>query len=145
MMTHVITSFVVSMLLFGCLADAQTNEPWTSKQLMPPELLAKKIENDQAKDILILSIGDDPIIKGSIDIGAAKEQQNIQKLKEYLKKVPKDKQIVIYCGCCPFSRCPNVRPAFRTITEMGFKNLFLLNLQKSIRADWINKNYPVQD
>ncbi len=40
-----------------------------------------------------------------------KDEKNLQKLKDSLSKVPRDANIVIYCGCCPFEHCPNVRPA----------------------------------
>ena len=53
--------------------------------------------------------------------------------------------IVIYCGCCPFEHCPNIRPAFNLLNEMGFTNQKLLSLQKNIKADCIDKGYPVSD
>jgi hypothetical protein len=53
--------------------------------------------------------------------------------------------VVIYCGCCPFAKCPNVRPAFSTLLGMGFKNPRLLNLSHNLKADWIDKGYPLED
>jgi hypothetical protein len=50
--------------------------------------------------------------------------------------------VIIYCGCCPFDKCPNIRPAFAALKEMGFKNARLLDLPKNIKADWLDKNYP---
>jgi hypothetical protein len=34
--------------------------------------------------------------------------------------------VVIYCGCCPLDKCPNVRPAFTLLKTMGFTNLHVL-------------------
>ncbi|MCO5234735.1 MAG: hypothetical protein M9933_00590 [Chitinophagaceae bacterium] len=95
--------------------------------------------------MLILTVGPDAVIKGSVDIGPAGEKENVDKLRKYLKDVPKDKEVVIYCGCCPFSRCPNVRPAFRVLNQMGFKNARLLDIPKNIKADWLDKGYPAID
>jgi thiosulfate/3-mercaptopyruvate sulfurtransferase len=51
--------------------------------------------------------------------------------------------VVIYCGCCPFSRCPNVRPAFELLKEMKFTMPRLLNLPHSLNDDWVSKGYPM--
>ncbi|RTL52048.1 MAG: rhodanese-like domain-containing protein [Sphingobacteriales bacterium] len=136
----------VAMLTFSNWASAQQKqEPWAKSQLMETATLASRITNNKTKDLLILSVGPDAIIKGSVDIGPANNQENIKKLNSYLKNVSKDKKIVIYCGCCPFDKCPNIRPAFNTLKEMGFKNAKLLNLPKNIKADWLDKDYPTND
>lgn len=122
-----------------------SNEPWSPGQLMPAADLASAIRNNKTKDMLILTVGPDAVIKGSVDIGPAGEKENVDKLRKYLKDVPKDKEVVIYCGCCPFSRCPNVRPAFRVLNQMGFKNARLLDIPKNIKADWLDKGYPATD
>lgn len=133
------------LLLSGNIACGQSKEPWTQEQLLPTAKLAERINNNQTDNLLVLNIGPDAVIKGSVDIGPAQEKESISKLKAYLKDVKKDKEVVIYCGCCPFSRCPNIRPAFRTLTEMGFKNARLLDIPQNIRVDWINKKYPLAD
>ena len=49
-------------------------------------------------------------------------------LKEAVEKLPRDREIVIYCGCCPWDKCPNMQPAFAALREMGFtkaKALFI--------------------
>lgn len=136
-----ISIFLVSNLLF-----AQSNkEPWSNDQLLDPAILAQKINQKKVGNMLIVSIGPDAVIKGSIEIGPGGETKNINKLKAYLKNVSKDKEVVIYCGCCPFERCPNVRPAFKTLKEMGFKNAKLLNLSNNIKTNWIDKGYPMNN
>ncbi|MBX2932485.1 MAG: rhodanese-like domain-containing protein [Chitinophagaceae bacterium] len=137
---------IFSLLIMSNVLLAQTKqEPWNSQQLLDPAILAKKINQNQTKNMLIYCIGPDAIIKGSINIGAGENAANIKKLKEQLKNVSKDKEVVIYCGCCPFDRCPNVRPAFKALKEMGFKNAKLLNLSNNIKTNWIDKNYPMND
>ena len=119
------------------------DEPWTAKQLLAPVDLARIINDPKAKQPIILSIGPGAIIKGSIDIGPVIEKENLDKLGRELKTLPKDADIVIYCGCCPFEHCPNIRPAFLLLNQMKFTNHKLLNLEHNIKIDWINKNYPV--
>ncbi|GGC39834.1 hypothetical protein GCM10011386_34890 [Parapedobacter defluvii] len=144
-MRYFILLFAAMLMLCSEMRAQQQQEPWNSNQLMEPENLANRINKNQTANLLILTIGPDALIKGSVDMGPAQEAENIDKMKGYLKKVPKDKEVVIYCGCCPFDRCPNVRPAFNLLKEMGFKNAKLLNLRKNIKVDWLDKDYPINE
>ncbi len=134
----------ILLILLVVLVNSCTNaqEPWKSSQLMEPSALATRITENKAP--LIVCIGPTAIIPNSVFIGMASEEDNLGKLRTFLKGVPKDKEIVIYCGCCPFEHCPNVRPAFRLLNSLGFKNHKLLNLSNNIRTDWINKGYPIK-
>lgn len=123
--------------------EAKGQFPWTDKQLMNPAELAQKITENKIDPNLILSIGFDNIIKGSRDMGPAKDAVYLDNLKRALDELPKDSPVVIYCGCCPFNVCPNVIPAYNMMASMGFKNGKLLNLETSIKADWLDFGYPV--
>jgi hypothetical protein len=142
-MRHSIFLFSVMLICCNAVSAQQTKELWTSNQLLEPATLASSITKGETKNLLILSVGPDATIKGSVEMSPAHEPANLKKLESYLKNVAKDKEVVIYCGCCPFERCPNIRPAFKLLKEMGFKNAKLLNLQKNIKADWLDKNYPI--
>lgn len=121
---------------------AQNPENWTSKQLMEPAELAVLL--DSAKDLpLIISVGPGAIIPHSADIGMVKEKENLEKLKSELSGRSPQTPVIIYCGCCPFDHCPNVRPAIALLKEMQFTNYKLLNLPHNIKADWIDKGYPI--
>lgn len=139
--------FLAILLIVGIsvksIGQTANTEPWIEKQLMPPAELAKVINDKNAHQPTVFSIGPGAIVKGSIDIGPAKEKENLAKLKSALSKLSKDADIVIYCGCCPFAHCPNIRPAFELLNEMKFTNQKLLSLQTNIKTDWINKGYPV--
>src|SRR5690606_442068 len=125
-------------------------EPWTEQQLMEPSELAAIIESGDQQPPYIISVSPENAhglrpgkgIKGAVDFGAADEPENLEKLKASLEALPKDSEIVLYCGCCPFNVCPNIRPAFSLLNEMEFTNHKLLNLKKNIRVDWMNKGYP---
>ncbi len=79
---------------------------------MPPSELAKIINDGNKPATYIFSVGPAGLINNSIDIGEGKNKNNLAKLKSAVSNLPKDANIVIYCGCCPFADCPNIRPTF---------------------------------
>lgn len=137
-----ITALLIAGLYVSSFAQSANTEPWKENQLIPPAELAKVINDKNARQPIVFSIGPSAIVRGSIGIGAAKEKDNLKNLKQQLSKLPKDTAIVIYCGCCPFKDCPNIRPAFQLLNKMKFTNHKLLNLPKNIKVDWIDKGYP---
>jgi thiosulfate/3-mercaptopyruvate sulfurtransferase len=42
--------------------------------------------------------------------GPGREASGLELLKAAVEKLPRDREIVIYC-CFPWDRCPNVKPA----------------------------------
>jgi thiosulfate/3-mercaptopyruvate sulfurtransferase len=118
-------------------------EPWSASQLLAPSDLAAVMNNPKLKKPIIICVGPGALIKGSLDMGAAHEQANLEKLRKQLSLLSKDADIVIYCGCCPFEHCPNIRPAFILLNEMKFTNARLLNLEHNIKTDWVAKGFPV--
>lgn len=128
---------------FQWLPVQSDKEPWTPQQLMNPADLAKILNDPQSPQPVVINIGPQAIIKNSIDIGPAHKKDNLKKLRNQLDKLPREANIVIYCGCCPFDRCPNIRPAFSLLNEMQFKNQKLLNIPHNIKVDWIDRGFPV--
>ena len=139
----------VALFTFQNVSFAQ--EPWSENQLIEPMELAEAINDESITPPLIISVSPEGSnglrpgkgIKGSVEYGAAAELYNLNKLKASLENLPKDTEIVLYCGCCPFNVCPNIRPAFSLLNEMEFTNHKLLNIKKNIRVDWMNKGYPM--
>ena len=135
-----------ALLLFvfipiATIATAQKPVNWTKEQLLEPAVLAQAITNAK-NPYTIISIGPGALIPGSIDVGATDNPATLHKLKSELSKIKKDKPVVVYCGCCPFAYCPNVRPAIEMLKQQNFTNYKLLNLPRSIKADWLDKGYP---
>ena len=123
-------------------SHAQNPVNWNEKQLLEPADLAKAIA--AGKDIpAIISVGPGATIPNSIHVGMVNTKEGIDKLKIQLQGVDRDKKVVVYCGCCPFEHCPNVRPAIDVLKDLKFTNFFLLNLPHNIKKDWIDKGYPV--
>jgi len=141
--TIILLLIIFAFYITGCGKSDTGSEPWTQEQLMDPAVLAQMLNDPNAKVPVILDIGSFGGIKNSIRIGAAREKANIEKLRQFLSNQPKDADIVIYCGCCPFADCPNIRPAFNVLKEMGFTNAKLLNLPRNLKTDWSDKGYPM--
>lgn len=125
--------------------EKESAEPWNENQLMEPADLAAIIQDENATKPVIFSIGPGGELKGSIDIGPAEDPENLVKLKAELDKLDKNTEVVIFCGCCPFRNCPNIRPAFTLLNEMQFTNPKLLNLAQNFKTDWIDKGYPMNE
>ncbi len=136
----------IAFIALACQAfsSQQGSDPWTKEQLMPPAELARMIKDGTAKNVHLFNIGPSGDIKGSEDIGEGRDPASIAKLKGRLSELPKDAQVVVYCGCCPFKNCPNVRPAMSLLNEMQFTNGKLLDLSENLKTDWIDKGYPMQ-
>ncbi|TKK66910.1 rhodanese-like domain-containing protein [Ilyomonas limi] len=133
---------VIAVLFFVDNSYAQNPVNWTSNQLVEPSALADTI--NAKKDLpVIISVGPGAVIPNSIHAGMASETAGLNRLKTQLKDLPKDRKIIIYCGCCPFEHCPNVRPAINVLKAMNFTNYYLLNLPDNIKKDWIDKGYPI--
>lgn len=132
-----------AFIILGCNpCSAQKPVNWTEDQLIQPAALAQTLQTNINLPVII-SVGPGAIIPHSIDIGMVNDEKNLEKFKQEISKFPKDTNIVIYCGCCPFERCPNVRPAIDELKKMKFTNYHLLNLPQNIKTDWISKGYPV--
>jgi hypothetical protein len=139
-------SFFLLVMFFGVgFISAQTStKPWTDDQLIEPEALANILRNPKVQQPLIYNIGPMENIKGAINIGSTKDKSNLDKLRQALSAVPKDKTVIIYCGCCPIRVCPNIRPAFELLKEMKFIKPKLLNLEHNLKTNWIDPGFPMQ-
>lgn len=93
---------------------------------------------------MILNVGPSPQIKGAKYIGNAEDPANKERLRAAVKNFPKNKDIVIYCGCCKLEDCWNIAEANKVLTSMGFTNFKILNMPDDFTVDWHEKGYPVE-
>jgi hypothetical protein len=82
-------------------------------------------------------------IPGSDYIGPVGKPDGIATLRTRVASLRKDMPIVIYCGCCPWDHCPNIRPAFTELKKEGFSKVRVLYLATSFGVDWKDKGLPV--
>jgi len=121
---------------------AEIGYPWKNSELLEPAALADILESGNEK-ITILNIGVVEDLPGAVHIGAVSNQQNMERLQQTLKGLPKDQPLVIYCGCCPFTKCPNIQPAYQELKKEGFTQIKVLDLPVNLKTNWISKDYPL--
>jgi hypothetical protein len=83
-------------------------------------------------------------ISGAVYHGPASTPEGLEDLKKWARAVPRGQRIVLYCGCCPMDRCPNIRPAFEALKQMGFTRLQILSIPQDFERDWVDKGFPVE-
>ncbi|HTM17782.1 MAG TPA: rhodanese-like domain-containing protein [Terracidiphilus sp.] len=76
--------------------------------------------------------------------GPTSQPSGLILLKKLAAPLKKDQPIVIYCGCCPWGRCPNIGPAYKQLRDLGFTNVKALYLANNFGDDWVGKGYPVE-
>jgi hypothetical protein len=118
-----------------------------SAQLINPEDLVKILQSSTGEKPLVLNVGPHLLymqahIPGAEYIGAGSDSQGIESLRRRVKPLPRKTFIVLYCGCCPWSHCPNVQPAYNELHKEGFTNVKVLYIPNNLGADWVYKGYP---
>jgi thiosulfate/3-mercaptopyruvate sulfurtransferase len=119
-----------------------------SADLIQPAQLAATLRNPGLPKPLILQVGfrtlyDQAHITGAEYVGAAGEQEGLRQLRARVSALPKDTAIVIYCGCCPWSHCPNMAAAYDLLHALGFTAVKALYIADNFGSDWVDKGYPV--
>ena len=114
-----------------------------------PDVLNTLLANPHHAPVLILQVGSHMLyaqahIPGSEYIGPGSQGAGLDLLTQRVTNLPKNHMIVLYCGCCPWDRCPNIAPAFNRLHELGFKNVKVLYLAHNFGADWVEKGYRVE-
>ena len=54
------------------------------------------------------------------------------------------KTVVLYCGCCPWDKCPNVHSAYDALKKMGLSQLKVLYINQDLARDWVEKGLPTE-
>jgi thiosulfate/3-mercaptopyruvate sulfurtransferase len=117
-------------------------------QVIQTEALVPLLKTKGPNQPFLIHVGshilfDEGHIPGSIYAGPGSQPAGLQLLQSAVAKLPKTRPIVLYCGCCPWNRCPNLAPAYQQLHSMGFTDVKVLYLANNFGADWAAKGYPV--
>jgi thiosulfate/3-mercaptopyruvate sulfurtransferase len=117
-------------------------------RLIQPEELVKMIQAPGKDKPLMIQVGSHVLfsqahIPGSEYIGPASSEAGMQQLRKRVDPLLRTKFIVLYCGCCPWDHCPNVKPAGDALHAMGFTNVKVLYISDNFGTNWVDKGYPV--
>ncbi len=133
----------------GGAAARTAADPWNASQMIEPQRLAQTLSGAQGHGPVVLYVG--PIVlyrSGHVPdarrIGPAGQVAGMQLLMKELEGIPRDTEIVLYCGCCPWEDCPNIHPAFVAAQKMGFGKVKVLHIAHNFKLDWLDKGFPAQ-
>ena len=144
---------IAAMLAIACLMTMVSptsihadSDPWTKAQTVQPADLAKELGNSKTAPTVVFvgfrrlySAGH---IKGAQYHGTGGSEEGLKELTAWAAGLPRSTNLVIYCGCCPLERCPNIRPAFKALERLGFTNLRVLLIPQDFATDWAGKGFP---
>jgi thiosulfate/3-mercaptopyruvate sulfurtransferase len=141
----------VLLVLFGVSSALRLSaaDSTNLKTLTPEELLrVLNTKSGKAPTPLLFQVGSHMLyvqahIPGSEYIGQGNTPDGLQRLANRVSKLPKKTAIILYCGCCPWSHCPNVNPAYEALEKLGFTNVKVLYMANNFGVDWVYKGYPV--
>jgi len=117
--------------------------------VMQPKLLNDLLQKPSHQPLLILQVGSHLLfaeahIPGSEYAGPGSQPAGLELLRKRVASEPKNRLIVLYCGCCPWDRCPNMGPAYRQLRDLGFTNVKAVYMASNFGDDWVAKGYPVK-
>src|SRR5947209_4828695 len=141
-------SVALALFIAAVLASAQASSSSNADlPRMQPDELAKAIQSASGQKPVILYVGPAILynqghVRGAELIGPAARPEGVEKLKARAASLSHDRQVVIYCGCCPWDHCPNVKPAYQELQKMGFTDIHVPYLPTSFGTDWTDKGYP---
>jgi thiosulfate/3-mercaptopyruvate sulfurtransferase len=140
---------ILLLLAALTLAQTQTADPWTAADVMQPKDLAGRLAAHDKTPIIYVGFPvlyrGGPHIAGALLAGPCSKPAGLEDLKKAVANLPHDSELVIYCGCCPFVKCPNIRPAYRALHELGFTKIRVVVIDTNLHTDWVEKGYPVSN
>lgn len=119
-------------------------DPWTTAQTVEPAALVEELSSNNKPTVACVAphfLYQGGHIPGASFHGPASTPQGLDDLKKWASTIPKSTNLVVYCGCCPLTHCPNLRPAFEALHAMGFSHLRVLLLPTNFYTDWAAKGY----
>jgi thiosulfate/3-mercaptopyruvate sulfurtransferase len=142
-----LTLGLASFVLISAAAAFQATSISTPRLINPDELV-KILQSSKGEKPLMIQVGSHVLysqahIPGSEYIGPANSEIGLQQLRRRVESLPRSKFVLIYCGCCPWSHCPNVKPADDALRALGFTHVKVLYVANNFGADWVDKGYPV--
>ncbi len=141
-------ALLITLMSDAASLRANPDDPWTPKQTVQPVDFAKELQQEKDPHPTVIYVGVKTLyegahIPGAVFYGPGSTEQGLAELKQFTSTLPANSDVVLYCGCCPLEKCPNLRPAFTALKDSGFARLRVLILPTSFNADWVEKGFPV--
>ena len=147
LLSAVVLAAVMAAAQSGGKPPSVSELPPGSSELIQPEDLVKALQSGKKPTLLYVGprfLYSQAHIPGAEFIGSVADTEFMDKLRKRVTTLPRNSMIVLYCGCCPWEHCPNIRPAHRELQKMGFTRIKALYLANSFGTNWVEKGYPVE-
>jgi thiosulfate/3-mercaptopyruvate sulfurtransferase len=141
--------YFAALLTTGLCLCQQSPDPWPATAFLDPAALAATLKSTDAKQPHVICVAF-PVLYRTKHIlhasfaGPGSKAEGLEALKKAVAGLAKDADIVLYCGCCPMDRCPNIRPAFKVLADLGYTKVRVLNVPANMHDDWSSKGYPTE-
>ena len=124
-------------------------EGWNDSDLISPKELADRLAAKNGRKPMVLCVGFNVLyrskhVPGSLYTGPGNKPEGLDLLKSTVASQTKDREIILYCGCCPWVHCPNMKPSFDLLRQLGYKNVKAVMIETNFATDWIQHGYPVE-
>ena len=144
-----LTGAVTAVVACGRRAAAG-GDAGSSLARMAPRDLAARLAEVGAGRLDVLHVGPAYLfgkarIPHSRHAGEAWTPEGYSAILAELRKLGADREVVLYCGCCPTRNCPNIAPAERAAREIALRRAYVLDLPTTLKADWTDHGYPVEN
>lgn len=162
-MKHLITAAAIAALAWALVpaatlaspaADApraasESQRPANAQKsvFVTPEQLLSDLKRPNPPIVVqvgIQSLYEDSHVPGALHFQDVNTPKGKAAFLKDLKQLPKDRDIVLYCGCCPFDFCPFIQPAIAVAHPIRGERIKLLALPNSFEEDWVAKGFPVE-
>ena len=154
--SKVIVFIAVISLSIGVVAQAQFSNPAPFSATTVPQSdllqsaeLAKLLKASPSERPVVFQVGSlvmfqQAHIPNAGFAGPGSQANGMILLKKFAAPLSRKQLIVIYCGCCPWNKCPNIGPAYKQLHDLGFTNVKALYIASNFGDDWVSKGYPVE-
>lgn len=144
--------FLIATLHWNTAAESQSStsqtldQPFAPGSLVEPDQLAATLSQSKERPPVVCVgvkiLYEGAHVPGALYLGPARTVEGLDTLRKWAENLPRNKMVVIYCGCCPWDKCPNIRPAYSALQGMGFTNIKVLHISQSFAKDWVEKGFP---
>jgi hypothetical protein len=133
----------------GSSGSSRDSVPWPASRVVTSTELAKAVGGAPATRPRVIHVGPERLfhsahVPGAVHAGEGGDDDGLAAFAAMLGPLPRDADVVVYCGCCPYANCPNVRPAYAKMVALGFTRGRVLDLPTNLKTDWTDLGFPVE-
>ncbi len=148
---------ILACVMAACIGAAPA--VWAKAPTAPPDVppahtiaaptLSRDLAKPAAQRPVLLHVGFGVLyrsghIPGSIYAGPGSTPEGLAILRRAAEPFSRNREVVVYCGCCPWKDCPNIQPALKELRRLGFTKVRALYLPKDFYSDWVDKGLPAE-